>query len=428
MVLPSLKRRRPAPTPPHRALHTQPTPTQSPSSPSTAASAAAEVTGSHSWTLERIVAIVLAAQLVLLGLVIPHNVENTDNNNSNDNNNSILSVPVRIFPVRPTAWQATTDTRTSTCGPPEVDWIQQQNTPISRTGARDKSVLVYHAIPNTHEDIVQSVALRIAPPHLCTVRIHPTRAVARQLQYDHPKDNHNWYMAFVRDPTDRAVLDFFRYQVSQHKWEPTDAAFRSFLTDSPGRYRNRYLQELSQKEPSDPTDDDTDTTASIIRSILQDYDFIGVSERLDESLVVLQLLLGLPLSKIVYAADPGPFRFFVDYCVYQTDPFLSPVMREYFASSPEWRQQTAGDRLLHQAANASLDATIQTLGQQRVQQQLQLYRKAMRMVQTECATETVFPCSDDGMLRKDHGCLLLHAGCGTPCLDRIAPTIDQLEK
>jgi hypothetical protein len=39
-----------------------------------------------------------------------------------------------------------------------------------------------------------------------------------------------------------------------------------------------------------------------VQEILQGYDFLGVSERMDESLAVLQLLLGLETQDSLFAA------------------------------------------------------------------------------------------------------------------------------
>ena len=40
--------------------------------------------------------------------------------------------------------------------------------------------------------------------------------------------------------------------------------------------------------------------SQLAQSIIDDYDFVAVTERLDESLVVLQMLLDLPLGDILY--------------------------------------------------------------------------------------------------------------------------------
>ena len=53
----------------------------------------------------------------------------------------------------------------------------------------------------------------------------------------------------------------------------------------------------------------TDTTGVIqnatdqVKRVFQEYDFIGVSERFDESLVAMQLLLGIDVGDILYISS-----------------------------------------------------------------------------------------------------------------------------
>ena len=354
---------------------------------------------------------------------------------------ALLSLPIRVY-------DSLHDIKY--CQEPEVPWKQLQDTvPNDKQQQEQQHGLWYMNIPQTDDRVVGSVVLRIAPPTQCTVRVKIQRHQAHQLlnprrrpRHEHglslsnqqqqqqrqQRQDQRILLAFVRDPTSLAILDFFRHQVSERKWDPTDDNFLQYLNSYPGRYHNRYLQHLALDEynPSN-NNNNNNATMEVVTSILHDYDFVGVTERLEESLVVLQLLMGLKLSQIVYLADPGPFQFFVDVCVYTVPPFVSPGMDQFFRSA-SWQTRIRGDVWLHQAANQSLDATIHSLGPRRVQRQVRLYQQAMDLVQQHCGSLQAFPCTQDGLRIpfRTLDCLVENMGCATSCVDKLAPQIDAL--
>jgi hypothetical protein len=93
------------------------------------------------------------------------------------------------------------------------------------------------------------------------------------------------------------------------KYEPSDPNFQAYLEER--GYMNQNIQELALEEYSPNNGSHQD---SLTRSIVGGYDFLGVSERRDESLVVLKLLLGLPTSKILYLENPTPFVYEDERC------------------------------------------------------------------------------------------------------------------
>lgn len=152
-----------------------------------------------------------------------------------------------------------------------------------------------------------------------------------------------------------------------------------------------------------------------VNKILEDYDFIGITERLDESLVVLQMILGLKTSDILYYSAKGNGSW-DDHGVYIQPSFVSKGMKKFFASDT-WKDLSKGDYLMYLAANASLDRTIKSLGREEFDQKLALFRYAKDLIASNC-TE-IHPLFSAEGKAWNHDCLLADAGCGSRCFDQL---------
>ena len=167
-----------------------------------------------------------------------------------------------------------------------------------------------------------------------------------------------------------------------------------------------------------------------VRGLMNGYDFIGLVERMDESLVALKLLLGLETSDILqfpsktyqqyYRRKMGPKRF---QCQLPMDPNslkAVPDVRNYL-DSQEWFAQNYGDELLWEAASISLDRTILKIGLPTFSNELKEYRALKALAFETCTPQ--FPCSDSGADQSDlseEDCYDGdHIGCGYACLDNL---------
>ena len=84
--------------------------------------------------------------------------------------------------------------------------------------------------------------------------------------------------AILRHPTRRAVSQFFHFKVSRQGVVPTDDNFyRAMQQDK----KNYYIRSLSLT-PFSNTNSKQDNGFAAANQILQDYDFVGVTERIDE--------------------------------------------------------------------------------------------------------------------------------------------------
>jgi hypothetical protein len=165
-----------------------------------------------------------------------------------------------------------------------------------------------------------------------------------------------------------------------------------------------------------------DEAPAIINKILTDYDFIGITERMDESAVSLMMLLNLKMGSILYlnakgngGCDGGGYR---GKCYYIQPSFVSPGMRSFFRSK-RWQSVVEWDQLLYEPANRSLDMTIDRLGRQAFEANLGEFRQAQAVAHERYLPREVFPCTSTGIKNKRKSCLWKDSGCGSDCLDEI---------
>jgi len=241
---------------------------------------------------------------------------------------------------------------------------------------------------------------------------------------------------FVRDPAARAVSMIFHFRVSRGGNEPTDEYIRGQLRYAPGgsgdggfmaRYVSTSTVPASFWTAEQPQR--VQNPAKLqrwVREMLSEYDFVGVVERMDESLVALRLLLRLNASDIAYvsAKQHGGFD---DLCRRIVPSFVSESTRTFLASD-EWRARQAADYTLYAAANQSLDATIERIGRARFDKAMAEHRRLLRLVaEAKCAETAVFPCSSTGRRQRRAAakdCYMNDSGCGYRCLDRVAASVD----
>jgi Sulfotransferase family len=197
---------------------------------------------------------------------------------------------------------------------------------------------------SSEEEEVGGNRTRSASPqiHLGVCRNRFQHSSAFRLGYGRWNRTRSVLWSVVRDPTDRFVSEYFHFFVSRGRRNASDdAVLRKYLWRSRKAlpsFQVRYLalvplaaagddvtdEELTEERrvwrrpdssprqaPPTPSPSPPTTLApsqaphpavsvETIRSILRGYDFVGVSERMDESLVALQLLLGLDTADIVH--------------------------------------------------------------------------------------------------------------------------------
>ena len=105
--------------------------------------------------------------------------------------------------------------------------------------------------------------------------------------------------SFVRHPVKRALSSTYFYGVSMGRLKGSGIAQGLVKEYSGGKHQYEYLKLAGQGHKD---------ISRKISKMLRTYDFMGVVERMAESLVVLSMLLGIPVGDVVFACEGQPPR------------------------------------------------------------------------------------------------------------------------
>jgi Galactose-3-O-sulfotransferase len=337
------------------------------------------------------------------------------------------------------------------CYVPELNWssVRVQETPTNsgiifikphKTGSSTGAAINLRISRNlAKRQQKQRMALNLSTVvdkryDVCQSRFHHGRAALlipnRTKHYydptstdiDPPKIRRSVLWTMIRDPTARSISAFFHFAVSRQGVEPTDTNFMKYVKGESGAYYLKYLYTKGNFNRND-------SPQKIINSILQEYDFIGITERMDESAVVLMMLLNLKMSDVLYLRaktqggydDGGGGSRNQKRCTYITPTFISEGMKEFF-DSYQWENIILYDQALYKAVNRSLDMTIDSLGRDKFEMKLKKFRFALDRVERRCRSITVFPCDNMGRFhsQSETNCLWADSGCGMSCIDHVS--------
>ena len=154
-----------------------------------------------------------------------------------------------------------------------------------------------------------------------------------------------------------------------------------------------------------------------------------VTERMDESLVALALLLGVDVGNVLVQPSKvsgASFYYIHGKCRAMVSAQKFASVQKYIEGNG-WRAINYGDYLLHAAASRSLDLTIASL-QPEFDKAMTRYRKLKSLAEAKCVNETVYPCSPQGIPQADLAklsCYDKDAGCGHRCVDRVIGEYDR---
>jgi len=142
------------------------------------------------------------------------------------------------------------------------------------------------------------------------------------------------------------------------------------------------------KETDPYTVQNPEKLVETIDNVIGEYDFIGVAERMDDSLITLSFLLNLTLDEIYFsnARVSGSYDYISSKkkCILIKKAKLTPGMKEYF-DSDDWKASMAGDFILYNAAVARLDYTIDTVvGREAFEERLKEFKKLSKSINDQC--------------------------------------------
>jgi hypothetical protein len=288
---------------------------------------------------------------------------------------------------------------------------------------------------------------------------------ARFYEYGKRDRSRSFLFSIIRDPTKRIISQFFHFDVTAYQVEPTDS---NFLRMARRNSHNYYLSELTTRQyvPNGTIISKLDFAQSkgypsvndfeqakvreqpglhhllsreyqasqifglfynpdqVIKDILDDYDFIAIMERMDESLVVMQMLLGLTTKEILYTRARSSGTFSNGWkgrpCFYIMKSFLTPYMKEYFVSE-EWNATIANDLRMYQAASKSLDRTIEALDHDEFHKNLDALRRGLLLANDNCKGRIRLQCDEGGnqVPQIEQTCYIWSEGCDHKCIDEL---------
>jgi len=144
----------------------------------------------------------------------------------------------------------------------------------------------------------------------------------------------------------------------------------------------------------------------------EDLQFMGVTERFDESALVLCYFLGCSLADLLYfpSKDSQRSSSHTSHVPFDQE---SPEVRSYFLGG-NFRQRNSLDYHLWDTANQTLDRLIDFIGRKEFETRLNQYHKHMNDSHIECRHVDIRRC-----YWKDNGCKY-------DCLDKYANKVTQL--
>ena len=210
---------------------------------------------------------------------------------------------------------------------------------------------------------------------------------------------------FLCHPASRALSQYYYSRVRRKGASTADRDVVAYLNRTNGAFLSNYI-----RPPN--------VNAADVASILDYYDFIGLVEREQESLVVMKMLWDLSFGDILYLSSKNSSNG----AYYNSSNIFIPANKTDKVvrfMKVQLTKLMALDLRLIAAVNRSLDATIASLGPA-FKQELVLYESLLADSTVACADKAIFPYSDTGkkQYQKSRACYWHDNGCGFPCLNQ----------
>lgn len=140
-----------------------------------------------------------------------------------------------------------------------------------------------------HLRIAHNLAKRRGVSPICRTRHLHGWAGRNMYNFGQRDLEQSFLWTLVRQPTPRYISEFFHFQVSRRNATASDDNVIDFLRHGVHSDRH-YLSWLALRGYRKKNF----KVETALQHILHDYDFMGLLERLDESIVVLQMILNIP--------------------------------------------------------------------------------------------------------------------------------------
>lgn len=334
------------------------------------------------------------------------------------------STPTPTPTPTPTRARARTRTRTWDVSKTSIVFVKLQKVGGSTAGGVMRRVADHHGIAGAHVGAYEDwdKDCRDSP----VVWAHHGNFIRTYRMLRACKKVRPVFLAtWVRNPLERCLSMFYHFRATRYQSRTTFAAKRRYClfevkdnlfiktvgTWEQAEWRSSLLSWQVPlnfiKEKSKP--------ANALK-LFELYDFVGVTERFDESLLVLQDVLGLDDSDILYIASKnstagqrGQQDIIMNRTVVPNPGILNEDLKfQQLATNPTWIEKNEFALKFVEYANAALDGHIARIGRTEFKRRMHLYKALLNRAKNECTSPTP-------------KCYWNDNGCHYDCLDRIAP-------
>ena len=233
-------------------------------------------------------------------------------------------------------------------------------------------------------------------------------------------DLKSFVFTFVRNPKDYILKSYFYFKVTKNRERPTAEGIAEYSEDFGNKQSSMMMSLASEnayrrkglKRPS-----------SISKAIVAEYDFIGLVDKPDESLVLMQLLLGLETEDILYNPSPhaGTISLWKDnknICEEVKKEYLPSGSKEFFDSEDFYNQNDV-DIEIYKEVQKVHEATIDmVIGRDKFDEALRKYKAEMKVVEDQCLPTVQYKCNEAGKRWKDLNSCDKN-GCDAKCLSSL---------
>jgi hypothetical protein len=316
---------------------------------------------------------------------------------------------------------------------PKDSWCIPATRPEENTFRDDKwQGLLLVKVPKAASSTAAGLTLRIANQTGCAVQFEHREGI--KYAERHPA---SFLLGTVRKPAARAFSMAYFFIIAPLNITPTDQNVirslnrrRGGKTQGKGGYMFNYmkLKPIQGRfwKPDAPTHVRNETQViGYVQDIVNSYDFITIVERMDESLTALALVTGLDLGDVLStsAKVSGEYKLAragknEGQCSKSTKGKMSEGVRQYFGTKA-WLAMNYADYVLYEAANRSLDLTIERIGRDRFDRALADFRRLEAKALQVCGDHLGSGCTGDGVALPETTCYLRDFGCGYKCVDAM---------
>lgn len=281
---------------------------------------------------------------------------------------------------------------------------------------------------------------QVANPKNSTANVCTTRLTSqRAMRYRGRVPQKSFLWSVVREPVARLVSKYYHFgdfETKSRVYTTQLFKFQNFIFNLEAQDYGYYFRSLAVDRRMIPGNKEHEIDT---RELLESYNFLGVSERMDETLAVLKIILNLEIQDVLYLpipkanpkdkddADGRNVDFYERWRKGECRPVPKPdiplEMKEWFYSE-EFEAFIEADVMFYKAVNASLDETISQLGRDLVEKTVKQVQWAQKVALKECQ-DSRFPCSSGGEVQKETDCLFSNVGCGYKCLDGLGEKLSR---